>query len=119
MAGEDLVVAELREQTKWLRLLGLQTLRPLLDDLLRTDRHRVVFELSNGERSVRDVARLAGVGPATVSRLWNDWIAAGICIESPRAKGRAQHLASLSSLGLSVPGDAIEVVGGAAETSQA
>jgi|GEM_PF-2609615 len=116
MASEDAMIAELREQTKWLRLLGLQALRPLLDESLRTEKHRAAFESSNGERSVRDVARLAGMSTATVSRLWGEWIAAGICVESIKAKGRAQHLASLSSLGLSTPlakSDADDVDGSA------
>jgi hypothetical protein len=101
--GADPVLAELREQTKWLRLLGLQALRPLLGQVLRTEKQRAVFEFSDGERSAREVARLAGVGVGSVSRMWSQWIADGLCAESPTAPGRAQHLASLSQLGLEAP----------------
>lgn len=101
--GIDPSLAELREQTKWLRLLGLQALRPMLQEVLRTDKQRAVFEYSDGERSVREMGRLAGVGAGSVSRMWSQWIADGICVEVPTAPGRAQHLASLSQLGLEVP----------------
>jgi hypothetical protein len=101
--ARDPILAELREQTRWLRLSGLQMLRLELDRLLRTDKQRAVYELSDGRRTVREVARIAGVGSGSVSRLWTTWIAAGVCSESPAAAGRAQHLVSLSQLGVDVP----------------
>jgi len=33
----DPVLQELREQTKWLRLLGFQALKPVLKETLKTD----------------------------------------------------------------------------------
>lgn len=60
-SADDLILSELREQTKWLRLMGFQGLRPLLQQWLRTDKHRAVFEHSDGQRSSREVAKLAGV----------------------------------------------------------
>lgn len=108
---QDLVLAELRAQTGWLRLLGLQAFRPLLERTLRTEKHKAVFEYSNGRRSVREVARLTGVGAATVSRLWTEWLAVGICTEARSTPGRAEHLVPLSVLGVTLavpslaPGD--------------
>ncbi len=105
MASNDYekVIIELQEQTRWLRLIGLQSLRPILEQVLTTDKQRLVFEFSDGRRAARDVAREAGVGPSTVSRYWTEWIANGICAESPDVPGRARHLASLTSLGFEIP----------------
>lgn len=103
-AADDLVLGELRAQTRWLRLLGLQALRPLLEQVLSTEKQRLVYELSDGQRTTREVGRLATVSAGTVSRLWSEWLAVGICSEVHGASGRAQHLASLSSLGIIVPG---------------
>lgn len=61
MGDDDSLLAELREQTKWLRLLGLQALRPLLIEVLVSDKHKLAHELTDGSRSVRDVAKLAGM----------------------------------------------------------
>lgn len=101
---DEAILRELRLQTGWLRLLGLQALRPLLEQLLITDKQRTVFEYSDGSRSVREVAALAGVGTSTVSRLWGEWLAVGICAEVESTAGRARHLVALSALGLPLPG---------------
>ncbi len=103
MAGTDSdVVAELRAQTRWLRLLGLQALRPLLTQVLATGKQKIVYELSDGKRTSRQIAQEAGVGAGSVSRLWAGWIAVGICTESREHPGRAEHLASLTSIGIDV-----------------
>lgn len=104
MATEDDLLVELREQTKWLRLLGLQALRPLLVEVLSSDKHKLAYELSDGTRTVRDIGKLAGMGPGTVSILWREWMAVGICTESRLRAGRAQHVTPLSRLGIAVPG---------------
>jgi hypothetical protein len=104
MSTDEAMLEELREQTKWLRLLGLQALRPLLVEVLSSDRHKLAYELSDGSRTVRDIGKLAGIGPGTVSTLWREWIAVGICTESPQRAGRAQHVTPLSRLGIAVPG---------------
>ncbi|MHB1523370.1 MAG: hypothetical protein ACYCS9_06605 [Candidatus Dormibacteria bacterium] len=104
MSTDEAIVAQLREQTKWLRLLGLQALRPLLVEILLSDKQKLVYELSDGSRTVREIGKLAGVGPGTVSALWREWMAVGICTESSQRAGRAQHLAPMSRLGMVVPG---------------
>ncbi len=103
MALDDAILTELREQTKWLRLLGLSSLRPLVASALQTERDRLVYELSDGMRSTRDLAKLTGTSQMTVNRLWQDWLAMGICAESRVRPGRAQQLVSLSKLGVAVP----------------
>jgi hypothetical protein len=104
--ADDVVIDLLREQARWLRLLGLQALRPLLERVLVTDKQKAIYELSDGRRTTREIARDAGVGAGSVSRLWSEWLASGMCAPSPVASGRAQHLSSLSALGIEVPGGA-------------
>ena len=104
MTGDEAVLTQLREQTKWLRFLGLQALHPLLVEVLASDKHRLAYEVSDGSRTVREVARLAGIGATTVFGLWREWMAIGICLESAERAGRAQHLMPLSRLGIAVPG---------------
>ena len=115
VAPDDAVVELLREQTKWLRLLGLQALRPLLVEILSSDKHKLAYELSDGSRTVREVGKLAGLSPGTVSVLWREWMAAGICTEAPQRAGRAQHVTPLSRLGIAIPGLPKGVVGGDAD----
>ena len=103
MTGDDAILDELREQTKWLRLLGLGALRPLVTTVVKSDRDKVVYEQSNGERTAREVAKVARVTHPTVLRLWQDWLSLGICIESRRHPGRAEHVLPLSRLGIALP----------------
>ena len=84
---------ELREQTKWLRFLGLQALRPLLRDVLKDKRELQAYELTDGSRSTRDIGGRVGVDPKTISNRWQKWTALGIAISD--AKGRATHLDQL------------------------
>jgi hypothetical protein len=104
MNGDDAILEQLQEQTKWLRFLGIQALRPLLVEVLASDKHRLAYEVSDGSRTVRDVAKLAGMGASTVSGLWREWMAIGVCSESALRAGRAQHVMPLSRLGIAVPG---------------
>ena len=97
------VLRELQEQTRWLRLVGMQALRDVLVGMLRTRRQKLVYEYSDGNRTTRDITQLTGAGTGTVSRWWTQWMTAGICFESPNRPGRAQHLASLSTLGIEIP----------------
>lgn len=102
--NNDEVLSELREQTRWLRFLGLQQVRPVLMGMLTTESQRRVYELSDGSRSVREIAQRSGVSPATVSRLWNALASAGLMVESSSYPGRWQQLVSLERLGVEVPG---------------
>jgi hypothetical protein len=103
MTADSEILAELREQTKWLRLLGFRSLRPLISEVLTSERDRLVYELSDGVRTARELGKVAGVSHPTVLRLWQDWRALGLCVESTKQPGRAEHLVALSRLGISVP----------------
>jgi hypothetical protein len=94
------VLVELREQTKWLRFLGLRALAPVLEQQLKSDRERLAYELSDG-RSSEAIGPLAGVSSRSILNWWAKWLSAGIAIDAGR--GRVQRLASLTQLGISVP----------------
>lgn len=97
------LIRELSEQTRWLRLLGIQTLRPLLQQVLVTEKQKLVYEASNGARSTREVGKVAGVHHRTVGDLWRDWAALGIVAGVEGHAGRYQQLVSLSTLGYELP----------------
>lgn len=94
------VLVELREQTKWLKFLGLRALGTVLEVQLRTDRERLAYELSDGRASTA-IGPQVGVSSRSITNWWTKWIAAGIATDTP--SGRAQRLASLAELGIAVP----------------
>jgi len=89
---------------KWIRLAGMQQLRTILTQNLTNDTEMLIYELSDGERSTREVARLAGVrSNSTVAAYWKKWSKIGIVEPSPRYRGRFQRICSLEEVGLTVP----------------
>jgi DNA-binding transcriptional MocR family regulator len=97
----DEVLVELREQTRWLRFLGLQALAPALESTLKSDSERSAYDVSDGTRSTRAVADMVGVSQKTISNWWQKWASAGIATTDPT--GRAAHMASLRSAGIEIP----------------
>jgi len=99
---------ELREIKYWVKLSGLPALRRAVQENLRGDESKLVYELSDGKRSTREiVGELHRFGReithATVANMWKRWSAAGIVEPSEWYQGRFRKVASLESLGMEVP----------------
>jgi len=99
---------ELSEIKYWIRLSGLPVLRRVAHENLRDDESKLVYELSDGNRSTREIVEeLKKVGKAithsTVANMWKRWVAAGIVEPSERYQGRFRKVASLESLGIEIP----------------
>jgi hypothetical protein len=94
------LLQEIRDQTKWLRFLALKDLRQALELAVPTSTERMAYELSDGTRSTREVAALAGVSQPTISRWWRQWNGLGLGAVDDR--GRFAHLSSLRALGFDV-----------------
>ena len=95
----------------WTRFSALPTFRALLMDTLREDIDKLVYELSDGNRSTREIANIiSGGGRAithvTVANMWKKWAILNLAM-SARRKGRHKRITSLESLGIEVP--ALEV----------
>lgn len=84
----DLVLAELKQQTQLLHLLAVEALAPRAREVVSQPSHVRVYELTDGNRTTREIAAAAGVGAATVSRLWSRWARDGLVVPSATAEGR-------------------------------
>ncbi len=107
---QESILEELRAQTRWLRLLALPVLRKSGEAVLDTPRKRAVYELTTGERSVREISDLTGASTGAISGYWAEWEHAGLVIKLDR---RFIHVVSLDALGLTtdVP-DSVRVARG-------
>lgn len=95
---------KLDQLLKWTRFAGMQQLRTILAQNLMTDIEMLIYELSDGERSAREIARLINVGShATITNYWRKWSKLGIVEPSPKRQGRFQRICSLEEVGLTVP----------------
>lgn len=99
------ILAELRAQTAWLKVLAAPILKEQLERLLSTGKKRRVFEMTTGDATTRDIASICGVGAGTVSRWWADWVREGVA-RTIGTQGRVAHVVSLASLGMGLDPEA-------------
>jgi len=66
-----------------------------------TGTKKKVYELSDGFRSTRDIQKIAGVTPPTITAYWKQWALSGIVLPAER-KGRYKAAFDLREYGLSV-----------------
>ena len=98
------IASTLKELLKWTRFTGMQQLKNVLSHNLKIDVEMLIYELSDGTRSTRELARVTGIGSnATIAAYWKKWSKVGIVEPSPNYRGRYQRICSLEDVGLTVP----------------
>jgi hypothetical protein len=91
------------EQLKWTKLSGMTQLKSIFEENLRTDDDKRVYELSDGERSIRDIEKITNVGRTKIAALWKKWYKMGIMERSEKYEGkRMKKSFSLSGVGIDV-----------------
>lgn len=99
----NLIASIMKEHLKWTRLAGMEQLRTIFDKSFSSDEERVVYELSDGERSVRDIEKIANVGRTKIATLWKKWHNMGIMEKSEMYEGRRMKRSfSLADVGIQV-----------------
>ena len=102
------ILDELREVKYWSKVAGLQTLRKVAQEYLRDDESKLVYELSDGQKSTREIVeelRKKGktITHSTVANMWKRWVAVTLVEPSDRYQGRFRKVASLELLGIEAP----------------
>lgn len=98
---------KLDELIFWTKFSVLPTFSALLKDALRDDTDKLVYELSDGNRSTREIARLISKGGrkithVTVANMWQKWSLMNLVMPA-RRRGRYRRVVSLESMGIEVP----------------
>lgn len=107
MVEEELIIDKLDELIFWTKFSALPTFRSLLLENLKGEIDQLVYELSDGERSTRDIAKILSKGGlrithVTVANMWNKWLILNLVIPAKR-KGRYRKVLSLESVGIKTP----------------
>jgi hypothetical protein len=105
--GEEAINDKLDELVFWTKFSALPTFRALLLDNLKEDIDKLVYELSDGEKSTREIANMLTRGGrrithTTVANMWNKWLILNLVIPAKR-KGRYKKVIPLVSIGVEVP----------------
>ena len=107
MSGTKPLSEKLDELIFWTRFAALPAFRALLLDTLREDIDKLVYELSNGERSTREIANMISsegrtITHTTVANMWKKWSILNLVMPAQR-KGRFKRVISLESLEIELP----------------
>lgn len=102
------ILCELTEIKNWTKIAGIPVLIRAINENLRDDEDKLVYELSDGNRSTREiVGELKKMGikitHPTVANMWKRWAPSSLVIPSKHYKGRFKKLVSLENLGIELP----------------
>lgn len=70
MSREDRMIELLEELVKWTKTTSIPQVKKLLLEVLSSTEEKLAYQLSNGKRTIREVAKQANVGVSTLSRWW-------------------------------------------------
>lgn len=107
MSEEIQIIDKLDELIFWTRFSALPSFKALLNNVLRDDVDKLVYEFSDGNRTTREISKLLSklhkkISHVTVANLWNKWHSMNLVIPAQR-KGRFKKVISLEAIGIEVP----------------
>jgi len=97
------VSERLDELIAWQRFESLPKLRTVLVKELDSDAKKVDYEMTDGEKSRRDIALALGISDDNIQRWWEKWYELAVVRPSEKFKGRPQHIVSLEDVGIKFP----------------
>jgi len=106
--SEDLFSTEkIDELIFWVRYPVWKTFLADLKAILREDVEKLVYELSDGKNSTRDIAQIVTkmgkkISNVTVANMWQKWALIPLVIPA-RTVGRYRKVVSLKQVGIEVP----------------
>lgn len=97
------IARSMEEQLKWTKISGMNQLKSIFEQNLKPEDEKRVYELSDGERSTRDIERLTNVSRSKIATLWKKWYKMGIMERSEKYEGkRMKKSFSLLDVGIDV-----------------
>lgn len=99
------ITRSLEEIAKWTKVTSIPKVKDTLKEFIKTPEDANVYNLSDGERTTREMEKLTKVGRMSVARLWKKWIRAGLAEPIPSEGGgnRAKSLFSLEDFDIECP----------------
>lgn len=98
------IIRLLEQILRWTKTGAIMQLKPSIQETVQNDEAKLVYEYSDGERSTREIGKLAGVSHMTVKNYWEKWSELGIVEPTEKYEGgRFRRLCSLQELGIALP----------------
>lgn len=100
MDNQNDILEELKIQTAWLRIVGLQAIKDLIKEEMKSKQDKRIYELSDGQRPTREIAKEVGSSHMKVALKWNKWASIGLVMPSEKYRGRFKKIVPLGDLGI-------------------
>lgn len=101
--SQDRTTELLEEILLWTKYDFSETKQKMLENL-DTDDKKITYQLSNGEKSSRDLSSFVSVSHSTIFRWWKEWFELGLVEQTEKyGGGRYKRLISLTRMGIPVP----------------
>ncbi|HHX87368.1 MAG TPA: hypothetical protein GX693_04210 [Firmicutes bacterium] len=89
------IITLLAELVNLYKIVNKPTIAQRLQEELTDLKRKKIYELSNGERSSREIAQIVGgINYSTITIYWRRWAQKGIMLPAQRA-GRYKHVVDL------------------------
>ena len=98
------ILGVLKEILKWTRFRAWKEVKSVLLSQLRDEKTKLIYHLSNGNMSTREIAKKTGVSHETVRNYWKRWSKIPI-VEPTTVKGKTRYrkMFQLEDFGIEVP----------------
>lgn len=100
MPHETEIIKLLTELVKLTKFQVLRDAQTLAREALSTAERKRVFDLTNGMRTVREIATITKVNKDTISGWWRDWDKLLLVEVVPGSKGKRKTLFTTQELGI-------------------
>lgn len=77
----------LSEILSWQRLQGIRILRDIIPSILDDDKKRKAYEMTDGKKSTKEIAKPLGVSKDVIVGWWREWFSQGIVNRVPQKGG--------------------------------
>jgi hypothetical protein len=100
----DEQIGLLKEILKWIKFAGMKGVKDQLETTLETNQKKIIYQLSDGSKSIADIHEISGISTGAISGYWQKWVRLGLG-EKIAVKGgdRFKRSFDLDDLGIEIP----------------
>ena len=99
----DKILYCMQEQLKLYRIVSMSQIERILNENLHDKDEKIIYELSDGGRSIRDIEKLSDASRSKIALLWKRWYRIGLMERSEKYEGKRMLKSfSLSDFGIEV-----------------
>lgn len=94
----------LREILIWIKFAGMKGVKEHLQSTLKKDQHKIVYQLSDGNKTIAEIHEISGVSVGAISGYWKKWFKLGLGEKiSVMGGDRFKRSFDLEDIGIEIP----------------